>query len=72
LEADLLLLTKFEGDEQKQGRFLTACVDGFSRELIKQDGAFFLEVKNDFFTRFMMRSGLLNYFIKSMSERLGV
>ncbi len=75
LDVDLVLLGKFSDDVRKCEAFLTACLEGDVsniKTLIEREGAFFLEVKNDFFTRFMQRSGLLKYLLANMTTRANV
>lgn len=68
LDADLLLLCKFEGDEKKCEAFLNATLQGgISNSILAKEGAFYLEVKNDFFTCFSQQSGLLKNLLTSIA-----
>ncbi len=69
LDIELLLTTRFGGDEAKVQRFLKLCLSDVQSPIENTTGALLLEVEQDFFMRYALTSGLLQSSLAKLSEQ---
>jgi len=69
INTEMLLTTRFDGDEAKVQRLLKLCLNGVESAIEGVSGAMLLEVEQDFFMRYALTSGLLQRSLERLSAQ---